>query len=114
MHRCTLLHVEDDDGAAFLFRLALEEASFTGSVYRVSDGEEALRFLRKADVYQSARTPKVVVLDLNLPKRDGWFVLAETQKDSALYSIPVVILSTAPAQENEQRALACGARAYFE
>lgn len=109
-----MLHVEDDDSAAFLFRLALDEAEFSVSVYRVSDGEQALQFLRKSAPYQNAYTPKLIVLDLNLPKRDGWSVLAEIQKDEELRSIPVIVLSTAPTYINQDRAIANGAQSYLE
>jgi CheY-like chemotaxis protein len=114
MEQCVLLHVEDDDAAAFLFRWALDEAGFPVSVYRVSDGEQALAFLRKSRPYQKARTPALVVLDLNLPRVDGWAVLAERQNDPALQPIPVVVLSTASAQQNQSRAAALGAQHYLE
>src|SRR5436305_5951432 len=109
MHRCSLLHVEDDDAAAFLFRLALDEIGFTGSVYRVTNGEDALLFLRKSEAYKNARTPGLVVLDLNIPTRDGWSVLADRNRDPVLKQIPFVILSTAPAAKNEQKAITSGA-----
>jgi len=110
----TLLHVEDDDSAAFLFRLALDETELAVSVYRVCDGEQALQFLRKSAPYQNAHRPQLIVLDLNLPKLDGWSVLAEIQKDEHLRSIPVIVLSTAPVHINQARALAGGARLYLE
>ncbi len=114
MHRTSLLHVEDDDAAAFLFRLALDEVGFTGSVYRVTNGEDALFFLRKSEGYQNASTPRLVVLDLNIPKRDGWSVLAERSSDPVLRQIPFVVLTTAPAHHNEQQAIASGAMRYME
>jgi CheY-like chemotaxis protein len=114
MDQCALLHVEDDDAAAFLFRLALDEAELPVSVYRVSDGQQALDFLRKTGRYQKARTPALMVLDLNMPRVNGWTVLAERQKDHALQSIPTLVLSTASAQQNESRAIAAGAQYYLE
>src|SRR4051812_1870021 len=114
MDQCALLHVEDDDAAAFLFRLALDEAELPVSVYRVSDGQQALDFLRKTGRYQKARTPALLVLDLNMPRVNGWTVLAERQKDHALQSIPTLVLSTASAQQNEARAIAAGAQYYLE
>src|SRR3954469_19418059 len=97
MYPGSLLHVEDDDASAVLLRLALDEVGFAGSVYRVSNGEEALSFLRKSFPYQNARTPELVVLDLNLPKRDGWYVLAEKRCDPVLKNISFVVMSTASA-----------------
>lgn len=114
MEQCAVLHVEDDDAAAFLFRLALDQAEMPVSVYRVSDGGQALDFLRKIEPYQKARTPALLVLDLNLPRVNGWAVLAERQKDAALQSIPVLVLSTAPARETRPKALAAGAQYYLE
>src|SRR3954452_22356258 len=114
MEQCALLHVEDDDAAAFLFRLALDEAELQVSVYRVSDGEQALDVLRKRGRYQKARTPALIVVDLNMPRIDGWTVLAERQKDYALQSIPTIVLSTASAQQNASRAIAAGAQFYVE
>jgi DNA-binding response OmpR family regulator len=110
----SLLHVEDDEGAAFLFRLALREVGFTGSVSRVTNGEDALLFLRKLGRYQDARTPCLVVLDLNIPIRDGWSVLADRRGDAMLEAVPIVVLSTAPAHTNEHRAIASGAMGYME
>ena len=114
MNQCALLHVEDDDASAFLFRLALDEAELQASVYRVSDGKQALDFLRKADPYQNAHTPVLIVLDLNMPRIDGWTVLAERQKDPVLRSIPAIVLSTACARHHQARAFALGAQQYLE
>ena len=114
MHRTSLLHVEDDDAAAFLFRLALDEIGFTGRVYRVTNGEDALLFLRKSEGYQNASTPRLVVLDLNIPRRDGWSVLADRKNDPILAQIPFVVLTTAPAHKNEEQAIASGVMRYME
>jgi CheY-like chemotaxis protein len=114
MEQCAILHVEDDDAAAFLFRLALDQAEIPVSVYRVSDGGQALDFLRKTGCYEKARTPALLVLDLNMPRIDGWAILAERQKDHALKTIPVIVLSTAPACEARPKALAAGAQYYLE
>jgi CheY-like chemotaxis protein len=114
MHRTSVLHVEDDDAAAFLLRLALDDIGFTGSVYRVTNGEDALCFLRKSEGYQNASTPRLVILDLNIPKRDGWAVLAERKSDPVLKQIPIVILTTAPAHLNEQQAIDSGVVRYME
>src|SRR5690349_18735561 len=59
LDRCTILHVEDEDGSACLFRAALDEAGIGVSVYRVSDGEQALAFLHQAGIYRSARRPEL-------------------------------------------------------
>ena len=112
MHRCVILHVEDEDGSACLFRAALDEAGIGVSVYRVSDGEQALAFLHQAGIYRSARRPEVMVLDLNMPRVDGWTVLRSIKEERQLRDIPVVVLSTSHLPEDQARALLWGARRY--
>jgi CheY-like chemotaxis protein len=107
-----LLHVEDDDSVAFLLRAALDEIGASISVYRVSDGEQALAFLRRSGVYREASQPEIILLDLNLPKVDGWEVLEAIRKDEALREIPVVVCSASSRMEDRERALSAGARRY--
>lgn len=114
MDKCALLHVEDEDASAYLFRAALDEIGAAVSVYRVSDGEQALAFLNRSGAYCDAETPSLVVLDLNLPRIDGWRVLARIQASEPLRDIPVVILSTSSLQEDKRKALAMGAKRYIE
>jgi len=114
MDRCVLLHVEDDDGAAFLFRAALDEAEITASVYRMADPESAIQFLRKAGHYQRAKRPRLIVADLTLPGHDGWWLLREIQQDSELRSIPVVVVSFEPSAQLAPKAIEAGAHAYIE
>ncbi|HEY7210511.1 MAG TPA: response regulator [Bryobacteraceae bacterium] len=113
MQNCAVLHVEDDDATAYLFRAALDSAGLSVSVYRVCDGEHALAFLRKSGIYERARTPKLIVLDANLPRVDGWAVLRELQNDSSLRRIPVVMFTTSSHPEDEGRALKLGARRFI-
>ena len=113
VNACTVLHVEDEDASAFLFRAALSEAGFSANVYRVSNGEEALAFLRKLGSYQQAERPSMIVLDLNLPRIDGLSVLAKLRVDEALNSIPVVVLSTSGSSKDRETSLALGARRYI-
>ena len=112
MQACSLLHVEDEDSSACLFRTALDYAGITVSVYRVSDGEQALAFLYRVGPYVTARRPELVVLDLNMPRVDGWTVLLKTRANDDLQKIPVVVLSTSSRSEDETRALSLGARRY--
>lgn len=109
----TLLHVEDEDGAAFLFRHAIREAGFTAVVFRVSNGEEALAFLRKSGPYSQAERPKLMVLDLNLPKIDGLAVLRRVRNDESLRTIPVVVISTSAMPADKEKAFSLGARHYI-
>jgi len=108
-----LLHVEDEDGAAFLFRIAVREAGLAAIVFRVSNGEEALAFLRKTGPYANAERPHLMVLDLNLPKIDGLSVLSRIRNDESLKSIPVIVISTSARQTDIEKAMALGARHYI-
>src|SRR5436305_1981601 len=113
MDRCVLLHVEDDDGADFLFRAALDEAQIAASVYRVLCAEHALDFLRKVNPYERARTPRLVVIDLTLPMQDGLWLVSEIKKDPDLQSIPMAVLGMEPGSDYEPLVLALGARCYI-
>lgn len=108
-----LLHVEDEDGAAFLFRSAVREAGLAAIVFRVSNGEEALAFLRKAGPYANAESPQLMVLDLNLPKIDGLSVLSRMRKDEALKNIPVIVISTSARPVDQEKAFSLGAKHYI-
>jgi CheY-like chemotaxis protein len=104
-----LLHVEDSDAAAVVFRAAVNEANIPVEIERVSDGDEALRILRE----QPDRRPDVVFLDLNLPRVGGWQVLMEMRADEGLSTIPVIILSTSSRPADRERAYSLGARHYL-
>lgn len=67
-----LLHVEDEDVSAAIFRAAFEEAGIEVTISRVADGEQALRYLRGAGLYVTVKRPDIIFLDLNLPRVDGW------------------------------------------
>ncbi|HMF77003.1 MAG TPA: response regulator [Bryobacteraceae bacterium] len=112
MKNCVVLHVEDEDAAAYLLRAAIDEAGLPLNIYRVSDGEQALAFLLQTDPYTNARTPDLIFLDLNLPRVDGWSVLHQIKEHEALRGIPVVVLSTSAAGAHKRRALELGARYY--
>jgi DNA-binding response OmpR family regulator len=105
--------VEDEDGSAFLFRRAVREAGFTALVFRVSNGEEALKFLRKTGPYEEAERPHLMVLDLNLPKIDGLTVMSRIRGDEALKSLPVVVLSTSSRATDKAKAFSLGAHSYI-
>ena len=108
-----LLHVEDEDGAAFLFRSAVREAGLAAIVYRVSNGEEALAFLRRAGPYANAERPQLMVLDLNLPKIDGLTVLSRIRSDDSLKNLPVIVISTSARQADKEKAFSLGAKHYI-
>jgi chemotaxis family two-component system response regulator Rcp1 len=89
-----ILLVEDNPGDVRLTEEALKEGKVVNSLNVVPDGVEALAYLRKEGEYASAETPDLILLDLNLPKKDGREVLAEVKEDPELRMIPVVVLTT--------------------
>ncbi len=93
-----ILLVEDNPGDADLAREALETGKVRNSLHVVGDGEAAMAFLRHQGKYTAAPRPDLVLLDLNLPKKDGREVLAEIKSDENLKCIPVVILTTSKAE----------------
>ncbi len=88
-----ILLVEDNPGDARLAMESLKDAKVNNNLYWVQDGVQAMVFLRRQGEYSEAPRPDVVLLDLNLPKKDGREVLAEIKTDEDLRSIPVVILT---------------------
>jgi CheY-like chemotaxis protein len=108
-----ILHVEDDDAIAYVFQKVISGINFDTAVRRVTNGDEALRFLRREGEQDAAPRPDIVLLDLDLPKINGWQVLAEMSIDQALQEIPVVVLSNAPESQNQERAMAMGAKRYL-
>lgn len=95
-----ILLVEDNPGDVRLAKEGLKESKVANNLYVVDDGVEAMAFLRKEGNYADAVTPDLVLLDLNLPKKDGREVLAEIKEDKDLRRIPIVILSTSQAEED--------------
>jgi CheY-like chemotaxis protein len=107
-----VLLVEDDPGDVLMTREAFEHHKIRNQLHVVSDGEQALQFLHQAGDYAGAPRPGLILLDLNLPRRDGLEVLAELKTDPALRVIPVVILTTSQAEEDILRSYSLHANAY--
>jgi CheY-like chemotaxis protein len=107
-----VLLVEDDPGDVLMTREAFEHHKIRNTLHVVNDGEQALQFLRRTGEYASAPRPGLILLDLNLPRRDGLEVLAELKEDPSLRVIPVVILTTSQAEEDILRSYALHANAY--
>ena len=95
-----ILLVEDNPGDVRLTREALKEAKVQNSLSVASDGVEAMAYLRREGAYSAAARPDIVLLDLNLPKKDGRQVLAEVKVDPELRRIPIVVLTTSKAEED--------------
>jgi CheY-like chemotaxis protein len=107
-----VLLVEDDPGDVLLIQEAFQDNKLANRVHVVADGVEALAFLRAQGEYADAPRPDLVLLDLNLPRKDGREVLAEVKDDEDLRSIPVVVLTTSQAEEDVLRSYNLHANAY--
>jgi CheY-like chemotaxis protein len=107
-----VLLVEDDPGDVLLIEEAFEFNKVRNHLNVVSDGVEALEYLRREGQHAQAERPGLILLDLNLPRKDGREVLAEVKEDPALRSIPVVVLTTSKAEEDVLRSYDLHANAY--
>ena len=107
-----ILLVEDNPGDYRLTQEALREGKVYNNLHWAQDGVEALEFLRRRGKYADVPRPDIVLLDLNLPKKDGREVLSEMKSDAALRTIPVVILTTSQAEEDVLRSYDLHANAY--
>jgi len=95
-----ILMVEDNLGDARLTEEALKESKMFNRLHHAKDGVEAMEFLRKEGKYRDAPTPDIILLDLNLPRKDGREVLAELKAMPRLKNIPVVVLTTSDAEQD--------------
>ncbi|TWT98355.1 response regulator [Stieleria varia] len=111
-HLLTFLLVEDDDNHAHLVMRSLQKARVQNRVFRVSDGAEALAFLRSEGDFADTPHPDVVLLDLNLPKLSGHEVLAIIKQDEHLKTIPVVVMTTSDAESDRVKAYEHHANSY--
>jgi len=107
-----VLLVEDDPGDILMTREAFEHYKIQNKLHVVTDGEQALQFLRQAGEYVGVPRPGLILLDLNLPRRSGLEVLAELKQDHVLRVIPVVVLTTSQAEEDILRSYSLHANAY--
>ncbi len=108
-----ILLVEDNSGDVRLTQEALKEGKVRNNLSIVSDGVEALAFLRREGQYATVPRPDVILLDLNLPRKDGREVLAEIKQDPNLRRIPVVILTTSQAEHDILRTYNLHANCYI-
>ena len=107
-----VLLVEDNTGDVRLTLEAMKEGKVINNLSIASDGVEAMAFLRKEGRYKDAARPDIILLDLNLPKKDGREVLAEIKADPSLRLIPVVVLTTSQAEEDILRTYNLHANCY--
>ena len=108
-----VLLIEDNPGDAQLTRIALEDSKMSVNLNVVEDGVEAIAFLQKQGQYTNAPHPDLVLLDLNLPRKDGRQVLSEMKADDALKRIPIVVLTTSGAEEDILNAYELNANCYI-
>jgi CheY-like chemotaxis protein len=107
-----ILLVEDNPGDARLAVEALKDSKVRNNLYWVEDGVEAMDFLRRQKEYVGVPPPDLILLDLNLPRKDGREVLAEIKEDPRLRLIPVVVLTTSEAERDLVRTYDLHANAY--
>jgi CheY-like chemotaxis protein len=108
-----ILMVEDSPGDVRLAIEALKEAKVLNNFSVVEDGVEAMAFLRRQGKHAAAPRPDLILLDLNLPKKDGREVLAEVKSDDSLKAIPVVVLTTSQAEQDIVRSYELHANCYI-
>jgi two-component system, chemotaxis family, response regulator Rcp1 len=107
-----ILLVEDNLGDMRLTQEALKEGKVYNNLHWAKDGVEALEFLKRKGKHENAPRPDIILLDLNLPRKDGREVLEEIKSDDDLKQIPVVVLTTSKAEEDVLRSYALHANCY--
>jgi len=107
-----ILLVEDNEGDIGLIEEVFEEAKIRNTLHIAEDGEEAILFLRGEGKFSGSPRPDIILLDLNLPKKDGREVLREIKEDNHLKNIPVVVLTTSRAEKDILRSYDLHANAY--
>ena len=108
-----ILLVEDSPGDVRLTREALKEGKVRNNLHTVPDGVEALAFLRREARFSNVPRPDLILLDLNMPKKDGREVLKEVKDDPTLRSIPVVVLTTSKSDEDVLKSYDLHANCYI-
>jgi chemotaxis family two-component system response regulator Rcp1 len=108
-----ILLVEDDDDDVLLTQKSLANGRLLNRVHRVEDGIEALEFLRREGRFEYAPRPDLILLDLNMPRKDGREVLKEIKDDKELRQIPVVVLTTSENEADIAASYEFGANSYI-
>jgi CheY-like chemotaxis protein len=108
-----ILLVEDNEGDIGLIEEVFEEAKIGNKLHIAEDGEEAMYFLHGEKSFSGSPRPDIILLDLNLPKKDGREVLREIKEDHDLKNIPVVVLTTSGAEKDVLKAYDLHANAYI-
>lgn len=108
-----ILLAEDNPGDVMLTRKALEQGKLANNLHVTTDGVDALEFLRQDGGYEDAPRPDLILLDLNMPRKDGQEVLEELRADDDLRRIPVVVLTSSESEEDIVRSYELNANAYL-
>jgi len=111
-HVVEVLLVEDNPGDARLTQEALREGKLRNRIHHARDGVEALAFLRREGEFHDAPQPDIILLDLNMPRKDGREALKEMKADPVLRRIPIVVLTTSKAEEDILRSYDLGVNSY--
>lgn len=108
-----LLLVEDNEDDIVLIQEAFADAKLMNVIYKVRDGEEALAYLQRKGPYQRVRRPGLILLDINMPKKNGFEVLQAIKADPLLQSLPVIMLTTSDREDDIVRSYVNGACSYI-
>ena len=108
-----VLLVDDSRAEILLFEHAVKQIEHLHILHIARDGEQALQYLRQQGQFQNAKRPDVVLLDINMPKKDGFQVLSELKTDPVLRSIPVVMLTTSDREEDILKSYHDGASTFI-
>ncbi len=108
-----ILLIEDNEGDIGLVEEVFQEAKIMNNLYVAEDGEEAMLFLHKEGKFSDVPRPDIILLDLNLPRKDGREVLKEIKEDNSLKRIPVVVLTTSKAEEDILKSYDLHANSYI-
>ena len=112
----TILIADDDEEDRMMAEEALEESQFNSKMRFAMDGEEVMDYLNNRGRFSNKKEnpiPELILLDLNMPKKDGWEVIAEIKKDKRLRSIPIVVLTTSNADADIRETYNLGVNSYI-
>lgn len=108
-----ILLVDDNEDDVVIIQEAFADARLVNVITRARDGEDALHYLRREGKYKMVRLPGLVLLDINMPKKNGFEVMTEMKADPKLRHLPVVVLTTSDREEDIVRSYATGACSYI-
>lgn len=113
LNRFSILLVEDNPDDIIITKRALQKGKVNNRLYIVHDGEEALQFLKRTGPYEDAPKPALILLDLKMPKVNGFEVLEEIKQDKDLKSIPIIMLTTSAREIDIEKAYQLGCNNYI-